>query len=211
KDECWLGVGGQENHYRRIKTCVVDSESGIKFAITCHSHIGSFYAFNKNDILIPEDKQINHDCQVKPCCRPSHVYLGDRSENGHDAASGMFIVPSHKDAWSIGARMAILIRHLVLERDTPVRVLAYCLNKSREAVEYAITTGYQYVDTTEFFHLLNTSRKKINPPKKWTPEEDKIIIESKKYAFNAETAAYFGVTKAAIAGRRALLKKRKKE
>ena len=201
-DECWLGVGGQSNGYRIITTSVIDPESRIEFGISCRSHIASFYAFNENDTLIPEDKQINHDCQIGGCCRPSHIYLGNSSENNHDAASGRFIVPSHKDSWNIGARMAMLIRYLVFEYKVPTRLLAYCLNKSESSISYVLNSGYQYADTTEFFRLLNNSITYHT----WTPEEDKIIME--KFARDKDIAANLGLKRSTIYNRRWYLKKK---
>ena len=33
---------------------------------------------------IPEGKQINHTCDIKPCCNPNHLYLGTQVDNIKD-------------------------------------------------------------------------------------------------------------------------------
>lgn len=33
----------------------------------------------------PDDKQVNHHCDVKRCCNPDHLYIGTQSENIQDA------------------------------------------------------------------------------------------------------------------------------
>ena len=35
---------------------------------------------------IPEDKQVNHRCDVPLCCNVAHLYLGDQTDNMNDAA-----------------------------------------------------------------------------------------------------------------------------
>ena len=35
--------------------------------------------------FIPDDKQVNHKCDVRACCNPDHLYLGTQSENIKEA------------------------------------------------------------------------------------------------------------------------------
>jgi len=40
-----------------------------------------------NKVEIPEDKQINHYCNVKSCCNPEHLYKGTQYQNVQDTVN----------------------------------------------------------------------------------------------------------------------------
>lgn len=59
---------------------------------------------------IPEDKQVNHECDTPWCVNPNHLYLGTQSENNRDAwarnrRSGTPGVkrPDYLDEWEVAA------------------------------------------------------------------------------------------------------------
>lgn len=69
---CWIWMGGMnEGGYG-----VVSRETGFKMAHRL------FYTYHKGDI--PPDKLVLHKCDVRRCCNPDHLYIGDYKQNVKD-------------------------------------------------------------------------------------------------------------------------------
>lgn len=75
KDGCWIwngSVGGAG--YGEIRIGGKGSHSGPKTS----PHRVSYTLFNG---AIPDDKEIDHKCNVKTCCNPRHLQLVTHKEN----------------------------------------------------------------------------------------------------------------------------------
>lgn len=74
-DKCWLWKGGREgDKYGRLSFKRVDYLS----------HRVAFFISNKID---PAEFCVCHKCDVKSCCRPSHLFLGTHKDNTKDMIS----------------------------------------------------------------------------------------------------------------------------
>lgn len=52
---------------------------------------------------IPKGKWVLHKCDVRRCCNPDHLYIGDVKDNVRDAIErGRFVMPPHKTGESHG-------------------------------------------------------------------------------------------------------------
>lgn len=74
--QCWEWTGSRfDGCYGRIRGKIA------RFAGTETAHRVSFLAFNGE---IPDDQEVRHSCDNKPCCNPSHLILGTRQQNVQD-------------------------------------------------------------------------------------------------------------------------------
>lgn len=69
--ECWPWPGGRKDH---------DGYGAIKVdGVSRRTHL---YAFDLAYGAIPVGMTVDHRCHVRDCCRPSHLRLLTRAENG---------------------------------------------------------------------------------------------------------------------------------
>lgn len=71
-ETCWLWMGYTKNGYGCLT--VHDRHTYI--------HVFSFNFFNGE---LPEDSEVRHSCDIRPCWRPEHLLPGTHMENMHDA------------------------------------------------------------------------------------------------------------------------------
>jgi len=80
---CWIWMG-------YIKPKGYGVVSGVKGLVTAHK---LFYTHHKGPV--PEGLMVLHKCDVRCCCNPDHLYVGDAKQNSRDAIDrGRFRVPS---------------------------------------------------------------------------------------------------------------------
>lgn len=72
-DTCWLWTHAVDNHgYGQIQ-------------VGGRAHKAHRLVWEITHGPIPVGKVIGHECNVKSCCRPSHLYLTTLAQNAHDA------------------------------------------------------------------------------------------------------------------------------
>lgn len=77
-DECWPWKAARDpNGYGRITTG--SKRDGTKVASLAHR-----VAWEVNVGPIPDGKHVLHRCDNPPCCNPTHLFLGDITDNNRD-------------------------------------------------------------------------------------------------------------------------------
>ncbi len=116
---CWLWQGAIGSHgYGNFKV------TGGPF-MTAHR-----FAYETVAGPIPDGRMVLHRCDVKPCVRPAHLYLGDATQNARDMMErGRARYKAHlgedNGSAKLTAKEAVEIRRLcsagVAQRHTAVR------------------------------------------------------------------------------------------
>lgn len=74
--ECWVWTGARmKTGHGQIGADAPSHRTVLTHRLSWESAYGP----------IPEGLQVNHTCDNPPCVRPSHLYLGDKSQNALDA------------------------------------------------------------------------------------------------------------------------------
>lgn len=71
---CWVKERARLNHYSNINFCGANLSLHIISAILFHNH----------DVNEIKAKRVCHNCNIKACCNPSHIYVGTPSTNIKD-------------------------------------------------------------------------------------------------------------------------------
>lgn len=68
---CWLWQLGRSGGYGKV---VYDGKNQAAHIVCYTLFVGP----------VPDGKQLNHSCNIKLCCNPTHVYPGTQADNGAD-------------------------------------------------------------------------------------------------------------------------------
>jgi hypothetical protein len=76
KTRCWVWTAAQLNGYGVI---------GIGADVVMFAHRVSWELHHECDV--PHGKLVLHECDLRSCIRPNHVYAGSHKDNSRDAVS----------------------------------------------------------------------------------------------------------------------------
>ena len=117
---CWFWTGYLKNGYGFTE---LDGQ-------LIYAHVLSFQLFHGE---IPDGKEVCHNCDIRPCIRPEHLFAGTRLENV-------------KDAWAkgLGSQPPITrgsAHHLATLTDEQVMEIRHLIQTGRSQREVAAQFG----------------------------------------------------------------------
>jgi hypothetical protein len=123
EDKCWLWQGAPSARYGQIK--VNGSLVGVHVA-----------AYLTRTGPIPAGMQVQHSCNVKKCCNPRHLSLGNESKNAVDAIkSGLTWGPSARTTGIKGVHPLSRIPGYWNARADKINGRSLCLYSGRDFFE----------------------------------------------------------------------------
>jgi hypothetical protein len=97
ENDCWLWTAGlSSTGYGKF---------GIRDGQTIGAHIFSYEMVNGH---VPDGKQLNHTCDVRPCVNPKHVYPGTSKQNTHDAIDRKRLANGERHGMAKLTKIAVL-------------------------------------------------------------------------------------------------------